>query len=64
MGPLLEEAARRWDLPPGIPVIGGGPDFVLTLLGTATVRPGRICDRSGTSDGINLCGRGIRRIRG
>jgi len=59
MGPLTRKAAQAWSMPEGIPVIGGGPDFVLTLLGTATVRPGHICDRSGTSDGVNLCGRGI-----
>jgi len=56
MGPLLPSAAREWNLPEDIPVIGGGPDFALTLLGTATVRPGQVCVRSGTSDGINLCG--------
>ncbi|MBA7688102.1 Xylulose kinase [subsurface metagenome] len=42
-------------IPAGIPVIAGGPDFIMSLLGTATVCPGRACDRAGTSEGINLC---------
>ncbi len=42
-------------LPVGTPVIAGAPDFIVALLGTATVRPGRACVRSGTSEGINLC---------
>jgi xylulokinase len=42
-------------IPAGTPVFAGGPDFIMTLLGTATVAPGRACDRAGTSEGINLC---------
>jgi len=33
----------------------GGPDFIASILGTATVKPGRTCDKGGTSEGINLC---------
>lgn len=55
VGSLLKSTAEAWNLPPGIPVVAGGSDFILTLLGTATVTPGDICYRSGTSDGINLC---------
>jgi xylulokinase len=29
----------------------------MSLLGTATTRPGRVCDRAGTSEGVNLCAR-------
>ena len=46
-------------LPRGLPVIAVGPDFVVTQLGTATVYPGRACDRAGTSEGINLCSKAI-----
>lgn len=38
-----------------VPVVCGGPDFVTALIGTATVQPGKICDRAGSSEGINLC---------
>ena len=39
----------------GTPVVAGLPDFAAALLGTATVLPGRVCLRSGTSQGLNLC---------
>lgn len=38
-----------------IPVFCGGPDFVTALIGTNTLSVGKICDRSGSSEGINLC---------
>ncbi len=49
---------NTFGLPPGIPVYVGGPDFLMSLLGTATVRDGRVCDRAGTSEGINACSAG------
>ena len=55
IGKVRREAEERLGVPVGTPVITGGPDFVMSLLGTATVVPGRACDRSGTSEGINLC---------
>lgn len=36
-------------------VFCGGPDFAIALIGTNTLIPGRICDRAGSSEGINLC---------
>lgn len=52
---------RRTGLPRGTRVVASGPDFLAALIGTATTRPGRACDRSGTSEGINLCAlRGVR----
>jgi xylulokinase len=50
---LMGEAATG--IPAGAPVVAAGPDFIVSLLGTATVAPGRACVRSGTSEGINLC---------
>lgn len=38
-----------------IPVFCSGPDFTVALLGTGTVHAGDVCDRAGTSEGINLC---------
>ena len=38
-----------------IPVIGVGPDFIAGLIGTGTTECGTICDRAGSSEGINLC---------
>lgn len=40
---------------PGIPVICAGPDFTMSILGTGAVSEGIICDRTGTSEGINYC---------
>ncbi len=53
MGQVSPGASRRWGLPEGIPIGAGGADYQAALLGTASVEPGRICDRAGTSEGIN-----------
>ncbi|MCX8013765.1 MAG: FGGY family carbohydrate kinase [Rectinema sp.] len=55
VGYVHQNAAATFGLPRGIPVIMGGPDFFASLLGTATVAPGRTCDKGGTSEGVNLC---------
>ena len=55
MGEVRAEVEELIGIPGGTPVYAGGPDFMMTLLGTATIRPGRACDRAGTSEGINLC---------
>jgi xylulokinase len=55
VGRVRLQAEELLGIPAGTPVYAGGPDFLMTLLGTATVRPGRACDRAGTSEGINLC---------
>ena len=39
----------------GCPVIAGGPDFVVALIGTGTLETGRLCDRCGSSEGLNFC---------
>lgn len=38
-----------------IPVFSCGPDFIAALVGTGTLSPGKICDRSGSSEGFNFC---------
>lgn len=42
-------------LPTGTPVISGGSDFFMSLLGTGVIEDGLVCDRAGTSEGINYC---------
>ncbi|MBI9106583.1 MAG: hypothetical protein JEZ04_07525 [Spirochaetales bacterium] len=54
-GKVSPKGASESGLPAGLRVVSAGPDFIVTLLGTAAVYPGRACDRSGTSEGINLC---------
>lgn len=38
-----------------LPVYAGGPDFIVALIGTNTLEAGKICDRSGSSEGLNFC---------
>ncbi len=39
----------------GLPVYCGAPDFISALVGTNTLVPGTLCDRAGSSEGINFC---------
>jgi xylulokinase len=55
IGPLLPAAANFLGVPKSVPVIAGGPDFFAAILGSGAVRPGDACDRSGSSEGINVC---------
>jgi xylulokinase len=57
IGILLPAMARHLGFGKTVKVFAGGPDFFVSILGTGTVKPGGVCDRSGTSDGINLCTR-------
>lgn len=54
-GPLLPAMAEKLGLPEETPVFCGGPDFTVALIGTNTLEPGKLCDRAGSSEGINLC---------
>ncbi len=52
----------------GLPIFCGVPDFVSALLGSGAVEEGVLCDRAGSSEGLNLCcsspikGDGIRSL--
>jgi xylulokinase len=54
-GKLLSIAADRLGLSAGIPVVSGFPDFLAAIVGSASVEIGVACDRTGTSEAINLC---------
>jgi len=54
-GQLLPGVAARFGFKPDTPVISGGPDFFAAILGSGAIRPGLVCDRAGTSEGINAC---------
>lgn len=54
-GFLKSELALELGLKSDVSVIAGGPDFVVALIGTNTLQPGRICDRCGSSEGFNFC---------
>jgi xylulokinase len=54
-GKVSAGAARKYGLSQGLPIVAGGPDFIMALIGVGSVRPGIVCDRAGSSEGINLC---------
>jgi xylulokinase len=54
-GELLPVIALRLGVEPGTPVVTGFPDFLAAIVGSAAVEPGLSCDRTGTSEAINLC---------
>ncbi len=57
IGKTTQKASRETGLPANIPVISGtgGADFVEVYISGAILKKGLICDRGGTSQGINLC---------
>jgi xylulokinase len=52
-----EKGAALTGLTRGIPVYSGGSDFFTALLGAGAVEPGILCDRAGTSEGLNIISR-------
>lgn len=54
-GELKSEIAKLLNLKEKIPVFCTGPDFIAALIGTNTLECEKICDRSGSSEGINFC---------
>ena len=55
IGNVSSLASKMFSIPESAKVVAGGPDFVVSILGCAVVEPGMVCDRSGTSEGINVC---------
>ena len=53
-GDLLDNNCEFLGLPK-VPVFAVGPDFIAALIGTGTTESGHICDRAGSSEGINMC---------
>ncbi|MDR0383333.1 MAG: sugar kinase [Spirochaetaceae bacterium] len=54
-GRVSREAAKRSGFAAGLPIVSGGPDFIMALLGSGAIEPGLVCDRAGSSEGINVC---------
>ncbi len=54
-GTVTPAAEETLGIPAGLPVFCGGPDFIMSILGTDAMQQGRACDRAGTSEGVNLC---------
>ena len=58
VGTLLPGAGERLGLRPGIPIVSGSLDFLAAIVGSASTAIGIACDRSGSSEAINLCAAG------
>ena len=54
-GILPEKTAQSFGFTGSIPVISAGPDFFAAILGAGITEPGQALDRTGSSEGINLC---------
>lgn len=54
-GRITPEASTRFGLEENLPMVAAGSDFMAALLGSGAVEPGMVCDRAGTSEGINYC---------
>jgi xylulokinase len=54
-GTILPSVASQFGFSKNIPVISGGPDFFAAILGSGVTETGQACDRTGSSEGINLC---------
>lgn len=54
-GKITAEAAKATGLIEGTLVFCGAPDFIAALVGTDTLGEAAMCDRAGSSEGINLC---------
>jgi len=54
-GQLTLKSAESYGFTKNIPVISGGPDFFASILGAGVTEPEQACDRTGSSEGINLC---------
>jgi xylulokinase len=64
VGTVTPAAEKLFGIKAGIPVFAGGSDFLMAILGTATLKTGQVCDRAGTSEGINYCYAGDKAVSG
>jgi xylulokinase len=57
IGYVTKQASKETGLPYKTPIIAGtgGADFVEVYISCAILKKGIICDRGGTSQGVNLC---------
>ncbi|MBN2874267.1 MAG: hypothetical protein JXM71_04155 [Spirochaetales bacterium] len=55
IGSVSDNASTATGLPAGLPIVSAFPDFLAALVGSGSVSPGIACDRSGTSEAINVC---------
>lgn len=54
-GTITKEIASQLKISSSTKVIAGGPDFTVALIGTNTLQQGKLCNRAGSSEGLNWC---------
>jgi xylulokinase len=64
IGSVTLKASSEFGIAAGVPVFAGGSDYLMALLGTGAVSPGTVCDRAGTSEGINYCSAQYKEYKG
>ena len=55
VGMTHEKATAALGLQKPLRVFCGGPDFIAAMIGTNTLAVGKIYDRAGSSEGVNIC---------
>ncbi|MCL2271210.1 MAG: FGGY-family carbohydrate kinase [Treponema sp.] len=54
-GTITSSASDHLGFKKNIPVVSGGPDFFAAITGAGVTQPSQAVDRTGSSEGINLC---------
>lgn len=54
VGIIFPDMADLLEVPQGVPVICGGPDFIAAMVGTNSLEEGKLYDCAGSSEGVNL----------
>jgi len=55
IGSVTVEASSRYGIPEGVPIVAAGTDYFMALVGVGVIENGMVCDRAGTSEGVNVC---------
>lgn len=55
IGELNAQTALATGLRSGTPIVSAFPDFLAALVGSGTMKAGMACDRTGSSEALNLC---------
>ena len=55
LGKVTADSGRLFGIKEGTPVLAGAPDFVPAIVGSGAMHERMICNRSGSSEGINYC---------
>ncbi|MFA6504480.1 MAG: FGGY-family carbohydrate kinase [Treponemataceae bacterium] len=55
IGAVSKTAEATFGIPSGTPIVAAGTDYFMALVGVGVIENGMVCDRAGTSEGINVC---------